>query len=456
MNDMLRFKLADWLWMGMILVSAIGIRSWYVAACADGGRRDGPWQVQEALSPDLEALAKNWTQRWSFASRAPLATAEETTAHTAPAFPFLLSLASRFPGDRDLMVRWVQVGIGALTALLYFVFALQAFQSRPIAVLAGLLCTLHPFWIVNTATINDGTLTSFLLAIALVLGLLGSRRGGALTSLANGLVLAALALVRAPLLPFAFVAMLWFLLRCRTLPRGWFYGLLAFLGFVNGLVPWIVRNYQVTGHVVLVVDSLPVHLWMGYNPRANGGIQSEEVLRETLAEARGQEVRDLDLRLAEQPQAERYRRLALDVGRQIRNDPAGALRRRLQAGLCFVFGAKWFQDGIPWTEEGSVADRAPPWLASVFPALLLGSLLSLLLLGFLGWRWTFSQEGKAMPSSLAVVFLALPYLLSHAEQLHGPRLPLDGVLLCYGAFALVVLLRFGKASREEMPKENRQ
>jgi hypothetical protein len=30
-------------------------------------------------------------------------------------------------------------------------------------------------------------------------------------------------------------------------------------------------------------------------------------------------------------------------------------------------------------------------------------------------------------------------LLSYAEALHGPRLPLDGILLCYVAFALVCL-----------------
>ena len=41
---------------------------------------------------------------------------------------------------------------------------------------------------------------------------------------------------------------------------------------------------------------------------------------------------------------------------------------------------------------------------------------------------------------LAVLFVPLPYLLSHAEHLSGPRLPLDGVLLCYAAFALVSLI----------------
>ena len=61
-------------------------------------------------------------------------------------------------------------------------------------------------------------------------------------------------------------------------------------------------------------------------------------------------------------------------------------------------------------------------------------------LAFLGWRWTSSWRHLARPSALAVVWIPLPYILSHAESLSGPRLPLDGVLLCYAAFALCCLV----------------
>jgi hypothetical protein len=45
-----------------------------------------------------------------------------------------------------------------------------------------------------------------------------------------------------------------------------------------------------------------------------------------------------------------------------------------------------------------------------------------------------------MPASLAMVWIPLPYLLGHAEALQGPRLPLDGVLLCYAAFVLACIV----------------
>ena len=56
-------------------------------------------------------------------------------------------------------------------------------------------------------------------------------------------------------------------------------------------------------------------------------------------------------------------------------------------------------------------------------------------LAFLGWRWSYGWRKESMPASLAVIWIPLPYILSHAEALSGPRLPLDGVLLCYAAFA---------------------
>src|SRR5262249_13818944 len=83
------------------------------------------------------------------------------------------------------------------------------------------------------------------------------------------------------------------------------------------------------------------------------------------------------------------------------------------------------------------------WLTQCYPALFYGSLLGMLLLGVLGWRWTYGWRREAMPTSLAGVWIPLPYILSHAQALSGPRLPVDGILLCYAAFALVAIFTPG-------------
>jgi 4-amino-4-deoxy-L-arabinose transferase-like glycosyltransferase len=451
-----RLPLGDLALFLAVLAVAVGVRAWYLLACTDGGRSESPLLVQDpsplVVAPsaeervdqppltELQTLVANVREHRGFSGRAPLAATVEPTAHTSPGYPWLLAWLGQIPAaDRSLerTVRWIQCGLGALTAAFYFIFCLQAFRSRVVAVVAGLACALHPFWVVNTSQVNDGVLASFLLAACILLGTTAGRTGNVLCSLLLGLSLAALALVRAALLPFAFVALLSFLLRCRTLRRGWLCALLAFLGFANGLAPWALRNYKTFGDVIPVVDSAFLDLWVGNNPRSTGGPQSEQTILETLAEGRGQETRQAADELAQLPQPERYRSLARVIARKVRDDPAGAFRHRLEACLAFLVGESWLRARVVWDATGQLPVE---WLEQSYPALLSGSLLGMLVLALLGWRWTYAWRQSAQLSALALLFVPLPYFLGHAEALSGPRLPLDGVLLSYAAFALVYLV----------------
>jgi hypothetical protein len=278
-------------------------------------------------------------------------------------------------------------------------------------------------------------LATFLLAFAVALGTRGSQVSAPFTSLLFGLALAGLSMVRAALLPFSAVAMLWFLLRCRHLQKGWFSALLAFLGFANGLAPWAVRNFQEFHTPVPVTDSGFWHLWLGNNPQATGGILNEQTARQALPAKRLQEL------LAEKNQAKRYTMLGQDAFEEVVHDPSSTLGRRLWAGLYFVFGEAWFK------EKTLVLDSTPQsrldlptWFVNAVPGILQGSLLAVLLLGLLGWRWTYGWRKQSRLATLAFLWVPLPYLLSHAEFLSGPRLPLDGIFLCYAAFVIACLV----------------
>jgi 4-amino-4-deoxy-L-arabinose transferase-like glycosyltransferase len=435
MTEMPRFGFGDFLLMLLVLVTAGGLRGGYLMTEADYARKDPPVRVQDS-SPELElrnrpsemmSLVRNLRDDTWFGTLAPFADREEQTAHVSPGYPWLLGgLAKVVPDDRfESTMRCINAGLGALTAAVYFFFARRAFRSLAVATLAGLLCAAHPFWVVNTGLFDDGAVTAFLLGFALLMGARAAQTGGPFASLLYGLTLAGLALVRAALLPFAFVALIWFLLRSRTLARGWLCGLLAFLGFANGLAPWTVRNVQVFGEPMPIVDSVYLHLWIGNNPKATGGALTPAML-ETAPTSK---LRDDKGKPLKQPA--RYAKLAGEVVDEVRNKPAETIHRRIMAGLYFLFGERFFT-------ETQVADGdVPIWLRTS----LHGVLLALLILAFLGWRWTFSWRHESLPASLAVLWIPLPYLLGHAEGLVGPRLPLDGVLLTYAAFALCGLFR---------------
>src|SRR5262249_42342560 len=131
-------------------------------------------------------------------------------------------------------------------------------------------------------------------------------------------------------------------------------------------------------------------------------------------------------------QTRRYRQLAGELSNQISADPAGFFKHRLEAALCFLLGEEWLEHRVLWQSTGEKGEL-PGWLDKSYPAFLTGFLFFMLLLGFLGWRWSYGWRRGAMPSSLALFWIPLPYILSHADALSGARLPLDGVLLCYSA-----------------------
>jgi 4-amino-4-deoxy-L-arabinose transferase-like glycosyltransferase len=455
MANMRRFGATDLLLLALVVVVAGGLRAGYLVRCANGSHSDGPLLVQDpsplvtdqnvpedmrgAPRPtELDVLIHNVRESRWFGSQAPLASGEEQTAHLSPGYPWLVGLLAgvlREDDRLDSTVRWLQAALGALTAGLYYLFARRAFRSLAVGTLAGLFAACHPFWIIDTAQLADGTLASFALGGVLFLASQAGEKGGALRSLLFGLVLAGLALVRAPLLVFSFAAFIWFLLRSRSLPSGWLCALLAFLGFLIGLAPWMVRNYRLFNEPVPIASSAYLHLWIGNNPEATGGPATPKMMESpTITELR---TAAREERLS---QPARYARLGKAVTAEVRDRPARTLERRLRATLAFFLGYRWLTDGEFAEPADETGEISPDWLARSYPAALQGTMLVMLMLGFLGWRWSYGWRWESVPATLAMIWVPLPYLLSHAEALSGPRLPLDGVLLCYAAFALAALV----------------
>lgn len=445
MAEINRLRGADWILLALAVLVAGGVRSWYVLTTIPRGSGPVALAVQTRIpsSPadkdqrvesreDFDLLVRNLQgERW-FGAQAPLADSPETTAHVSPAYFWLTAWISHFEPSPDMVLRWLQIFLGTWTVLCYFFFARRAFQSTVAAGITGLLMALYPFWIINTGELADGVLASFLLGATLVLGTRASQVGGAFTSLLFGLSLAALSMTRAALLPFSLVALVWFLFRCRSIKLGWFCGLLTFLGFANGLAPWMVRNFQAFAEPVPIVTSTYLHLYMGNNDLASGGPQDEKTLRTSLGPEQ------LQALLAESNQARRYARLGALAVEQAAADPGATLGRRINSGLYFLFGEAWFTKK-QLAERAESGGDAPPWVLANADALLRGSLLTLLLLAILGWRFSSGWRRQSRLAALAAVWIPLPYLLGHADLLSGPRLPLDGLLLCFAAFAIACL-----------------
>jgi len=185
--------------------------------------------------------------------------------------------------------------------------------------------------------------------------------------------------------------------------------------------------------VIPIVDSAWLHLWMGNNPAANGVVPDADVMKSTLGEERYHNLTGM----SSQPQ--RYQTLAQDVVDYVADNPAQAVKQRIWSGLYFVMGEAWFSSPLPG-QNLSASGHVPDWLTANYQVIVNSVLLGILLLGLLGWRWTQSWRMRTGLATLAIIWIPLPYLLSHAETLWGPRLPLDGLLLCFTAFAIVYMI----------------
>jgi 4-amino-4-deoxy-L-arabinose transferase-like glycosyltransferase len=440
MREIAPLSTSGWIGLLFVILFAAGTRIGYLLVFCDGGVA-APILTVQGASPGLEFepgtelrdheqptefdnLVHNLRESRWFGGLAPLADREERTAHIAPGYFWLASWSTT-----DADIRRVQTGLSIATVILVFFLARYAFGSDGAASIVGLIAALFPFWIVAEGELADGTLATFLLAAALFCGTLASRTGGPAASVLFGLSLAGLALVRAAMLPFSFVALGWFLFRCRGLRLGWFSGLLALLGFANGLAPWAVRNFNAYQSLVPVANSAYLHLWIGNASAATGGPVDEKTLRTSLPAERVKELVD------EPNQAKRYASLGRDVARQVIDDPAGTVSRRIGASLRFLLGETWFQKQL-LVDRRPGGDQLPTndWQWVQFAHHL--ALFGVLILAAFGWRWSHAVASDVQLLTLAFVFVPLPYILAHAGTMSGPRLPWDVPLIAFAGFAV--------------------
>lgn len=196
---------------------------------------------------------------WTLATTAHYANDDGTpTAYRGPGYPAFVA-AIYAAGRHPAAVKAAQAALDALTALL--LYALLARRSRAAALIAGVAWAVLP-----AAVLFSGQLfseTAFTFGVVALAWLVSQDRAWA-DALA-GLALGALILTKPMMLLFA--AALPFALVKRPSARP----TTAILGIA--MVPvlaWVGRNLLVMGTPALITGA-GANLWIGNNPRANGG-----------------------------------------------------------------------------------------------------------------------------------------------------------------------------------------
>jgi hypothetical protein len=197
-----------------------------------------------------------------------------------PVYLYLWAFALRAGGETgQLAVQLLQAAALSIAPLFLYSFARLRFAVLP-ALLGALALAFYPELLVLPTTMYADTLSLFLwcACLALYASSVRSGPGAVRPAVLLGIVAGVTALTKGRLLLFA-ALLLPFLAagdpsRLRDVLRPSAAGIrsavLAGIAVLAVLAPWVIRNQQVHGELLLLESSSGLNLWMGHNEHATG------------------------------------------------------------------------------------------------------------------------------------------------------------------------------------------
>ncbi len=174
-----------------------------------------------------------------------------------PGYPALVAAVMFLGRTRSFIpVQVLQSLLHGLTTFLVFIIASRLHPGK-IALAAEALCAVHPMLLWYTARVWIETTHTTFVTMSLLLLISLAEDPGPARAIGAGVVLGITALVKSILLPFSILAAALIVLRggTRAVPAA---GILVLTATLV-VLPWTVRNYAESGHVI------PVHTSLGLN-----------------------------------------------------------------------------------------------------------------------------------------------------------------------------------------------
>ncbi|MCX6349365.1 MAG: tetratricopeptide repeat protein [Candidatus Aureabacteria bacterium] len=185
-----------------------------------------------------------------------------------PLYPLSLALSYALFGRDLLLLRLIQAGLGAGSAVVLYFLGKKMLGEKP-GILAAVLLSLYGMTVFHEGLLVPATLALFLSLVSLLFWT-GAREGffrGAL----GGILLGLAALTAAANLLFAAFLLVFLIARGRGGRRsagGAILGILLALAF-----PALI-NYRLSGDLIPISAHGGVNFYIGHNPEANGGYRT--------------------------------------------------------------------------------------------------------------------------------------------------------------------------------------
>ncbi len=374
----------------------------------------------------------------------------------SPLYSYYLAGLYRLFGRDLLLIRLIQAGMGAGSAVIAYLLGTEVFDRR-VGILSGLVMACYGALIFYDCSVLLTPLLVLLNLSALYLLVRADSSGRNALYVASGALLGLAAVGRAAALVFAPVAVLWILFARRTEgaarrpdagsrarrrgrqsrkpapPAGWRVRLkpaaLFLLGLVLLVAPVTVRNFVVSKDFVLITSNGGLNFYIGNSDRATGGYVKPEgldIITDPDGEAIAERAVGRDLKPSEVSDYW-YALARTHIGAH-----PGAWVKLLVRKLSFVMSSY----ELPQLENYYFQKRFSPLLLLPLPGFALVAPLGLLGLGLSFRRRRARLLGLfagAYLLSIAVFFVVARYRL--------PAMPALVVLASYAVFELIRRIR---------------
>lgn len=191
--------------------------------------------------------------------------------YQSPFYPYFLALIYKIGGLNIVVVRYIQIIMNSITCVLFYVLGKKICGNK-LGVIASLISVFYSQYIFFTPMLLKPTLYIFFESLLILLLFTGVFEKKPPAIFMSGLLFGIMTLVRENTLIVIMFFSIWFIyyLIKHSPKKTIAYICLFWAGIILAILPVTIRNYAVSGELVLITSQGGANFYIGNNPNASG------------------------------------------------------------------------------------------------------------------------------------------------------------------------------------------
>jgi len=339
-----------------------------------------------------------------------------------PLYPYILGVIYKLTNNNPFAPRLAAITLSSFTCVMIYLLAKKLFHKRA-GIIAGFIACFYAPFIFYSGVLVPTSYVIFFYLLSSLCFLRIRKHPKIIRFLTFGVVVGLATLVRAGILIFAPVVLIWFISTFEDKRRAIIGSVVSLLGILAILVPVTIRNYVVSGDIVFLTSHAGINFYIGNNKDADGTFNAPKGARTNIeglkADSKTLAEKALGRSLSESEVSNYYTHKAFDF---IKKNPGTFMKLFFKKALLFV-NRKEIYDVADFDIR---KDYIP---ISRFP------FISFLVVGILGFAGAFIAIGrwrKIAPFYIFAITYSISILIYFVNSRY--RIPLATIMIIFSGF----------------------